>query len=62
MVLVGFCCFFCWDFILFENILVMLSNWVNDFLINDKVSKIVKIIGDKLCDVCKREGEEDEVK
>lgn len=62
MVLVGFCCFFCWDFILFENILVMLSNWVNDFLINDKVSKIVKIIGDKLCDVCKREGEEVEVK
>lgn len=39
----------------------MLSNWVNDFLINDKVSKIVKIIGDKLCDVCKREGEEVEV-
>lgn len=33
---VGFFCFFCWDFILVENILVELKDWVNDFLINDK--------------------------
>lgn len=37
---VGFFCFFCWDFILVENILVELKDWVNDFLINDKFGNI----------------------
>lgn len=59
---VGFHCPLCRDFIPSENISVTPSNWENDFPTNDKVSKIAKITGDKLCDTCKREGEEDEAK
>lgn len=55
---VGFRCPLCRNFIPSENISVTPSNWANDFPTNDKVSKIAKITGDKLCDACKREGEE----
>lgn len=59
---VGFRCPLCRYFIPSENISATPNNWANDFPTNDKVSKIAKITGDKLCDACKREGEEEDAK